>query len=240
MISADSLLKNLPTALDRKQALYLDGIRHSAEIGALAYNRLKLTLTNIARMETHPEGHEFTEAFLDAWSVVDAIDRFRALWKLQPFADNLPLNELGETIDQEFRGVRDLRNLADHLAQRVDYVLSKNGTALGSLKWLTMLENGDFRGCIIVPGTFRPTEVHFSYPIGKTIEVPTGFIVLSAAGYSTVLGEALASMESHIRTIENLLGNELDKHGLRGSPAGADLLFRATIDFGNNVSRSET
>ena len=238
MVSNNSTLRNLPVALDRKQALFLDGIRHSAEMVEVAYSRLKVTLTSLAKADGHPMGSEFTEAFLDAWSVIDAADRFRALWKLQPFAENLPQNHLQQPIDQEFKSVRDLRNLSDHLAQRADYVLSKNGTALGCLKWITVLDNGDFQGCILVPGTFRPTTVNFAYPAGRTVELPTGFIDLSAGEYSVVLDDVIASIQAHVSAIEILLDRELDRHGLRDRSAGADLLFKAKINFGNNFVRN--
>ena len=86
MISRDSILRRLPPELDRKQALFLDGIRHAGEIAGLAYPRLQATLTTIAVEQLEPERADplFTSAFLDAWSLVDVIDRFRALWLLLP------------------------------------------------------------------------------------------------------------------------------------------------------------
>ena len=235
MIDANSLLRNLPAALDRKQAVFLDGIRHSAEIASLAYERLKRALTEVARKEARPEAQEFTGIFLDAWAIVDAIDRFQALWKLQPYAENLPKRD----VIKDFGSIRNLRNVADHLAGRMDYVISRKGTALGSLKWLTWIEDSRFLGCIILPGTFQSSKVDFQYPVGKTIELPTGFITLSAGEHEVVLGEALSSVESYVRIIERLLAHELDKNNLHDKSAGSDFIFKAIIDFGGNIASVE-
>ena len=51
IIRTDSVLRQLPVGLDRKQALFLDGIRHAAEIMSLAYSRLTTTLTRIAQSD---------------------------------------------------------------------------------------------------------------------------------------------------------------------------------------------
>jgi hypothetical protein len=45
MLSDDSILRRIPVAVAPKQALFVDGIRHTVEIMALAYSRLRETLT---------------------------------------------------------------------------------------------------------------------------------------------------------------------------------------------------
>ena len=88
MLSENSILLRLPPGINSKQLVFLDGIRHAVEITDLAYSRLESTLTWLV-MNTHdsaPEKQTYTSAFLDAWAVVDAIDRFRLLWKELPRA----------------------------------------------------------------------------------------------------------------------------------------------------------
>lgn len=86
IISDDSILRQLPPELDRRQVLFLDGVRHTGEIADLAYERLKSTLTQIAIQELSLDELRpfFTSACLDAWALINVIDRFRALWSLMP------------------------------------------------------------------------------------------------------------------------------------------------------------
>lgn len=101
----------------------MDGIRHAVEIIELAYIRLSETLTSAAL--NPPSSSELPKllatALLDAWSIVDAIDRFRMLC-LQipgisfPYQQERKLTPLEEVA----KPFRDLRIVADHLAQRSD------------------------------------------------------------------------------------------------------------------------
>jgi len=72
IIGPDSPLRRLPTALDRKQALFLDGIRFSVEMADLAYQRLRHTLLNFEssfdRSAAYSPG---VVAMIDAWVIID-------------------------------------------------------------------------------------------------------------------------------------------------------------------------
>ena len=48
MLNKDSILRQVPVAINPKQALFIDGIRHAVEIIDLAYGRLRDTLTRTA------------------------------------------------------------------------------------------------------------------------------------------------------------------------------------------------
>jgi len=134
MISPDSPFKNIPQNLDRKQAFFLDGIRHAAEICDLSYKRLTAGLHDLG---LKPQGAttETTYApyFLDAWAFVDAADRLRCLWESQPNASSIPEPFAPAILRSELGSIRKVRNLADHIAQRADQVVSLNAAALGLL-----------------------------------------------------------------------------------------------------------
>src|SRR5258708_16471915 len=116
MLSDDSVLLKIPINVDPAQALYLDGIRRSIEIIDYAYERLTLTLTDIALTDRPgAEGRvQFTAAYLDAWAIVDAIYRLRGLLKgipgivLQPPAT-------GQDFFADTEKIPLLRNVAAHL-----------------------------------------------------------------------------------------------------------------------------
>ena len=161
MLARDSILRRLPAELNPKQALFLDGIRHAVEIADLAHKRLRETLTHIATVDPNDLDLQTctTHAFLDAWAMVDAIDRFRMLWQQLPNATPAELPPGAEPFKEVSQPFRHLRNVADHLSQRADFVVSKGGAALGTLTWFTGIDLTPPRGwmCTLRPGTIRQT-----------------------------------------------------------------------------------
>jgi hypothetical protein len=237
MISNDSILRRLPPALDRKQALYFDGIRHCGEIAGLAYSRLKKTLTKIAVKENESGSNNslFTSAFLDAWSLVDVIDRFRSLWISLPNSSPLPPTSGSRSFAEISQSIRDLRNVADHIAQRADYVVARKGTALGILSWFTVLKQSPLEGivCTIIPGTMQVRSTPVVNPAGQLIEIPTSLIQLSAGEYTASLSETLPEMEKRIHELEKGVQRSLDKQVPNAGSAGADVLLKMTMTFGD-------
>jgi hypothetical protein len=235
MISRDSVLKRLPPNLDRKQALFIDGIRHAGEIADLAWGRLRHTLTRIAleQYEKDEEPTLTTSAFLDARSLVDVIDRFRALWKLLPNAAYTAPPPGYKSFADTPQAVRDLRNIADHLAQRADYVVASEGSALGVLSWYTATTPDGIKGliCAIVPGTIQPRSTQMINPAGTEFELPTGYIHLSAGEHRANLSAVLPEMARRIRQLEDGLASNLQKQSLEGQQAGADLIIRMIVEF---------
>jgi hypothetical protein len=226
----------LPSNLNRRQVLFLDGMRHAAEIADLSYVRLCSQLTELAFSANLKPGQlspRFTAAFLDAWAFVDAVDRLRSLVHLMPGLEFTENNE-ADFRDQT-RGVRDLRNVADHLAQRVDYVIAQNGSALGYLAWFTFLDESRQLGksCCILPGTASAGTAPAVNPAGRIISPPTGLIRMSAGGYTIELDDVLAKVVAIIRDIEASLSNWLLGHTDQvAAQSGSDLLVSLTMQFG--------
>lgn len=232
MIATTSILRRLPAELDRKQLLFFDGIRHAAEIVSLAHSRLQQTLTSIALADGgEGKGALFPAAFLDAWAIVDGIDRFRALWKLIPGMVPTPPPPSEPTFSELSQGIRDLRNVADHLAQRADYIIAKNGTALGSLSWYTAVSPDGREGliCTIAPGTQVKGRHSVVNPGGRTGEYPTSMIQLSAGEHVACLSDVLPHMSKRISELEHALEQGIEALGLKGRQVGADLLIKMSI-----------
>lgn len=228
MISRDSILRRLPPLRDRKQALLFDGIRHAVEMIGFAYSRLQATLTNIALGgQSEPTQDAITSAFLDAWAVVDSIDRFRALWHLMANAKKGAASPDTRSFKTLSQPIRNLRNVADHLAERSDYVVSHNGTALGELSWYTALNPQGTEGlsCIIVPGTNGPGTRQLVNPVGNVSTYPTGLIHLAAGEYRACLSDLLPEIEKRVTFLEGAIEKSLAEQGLTGRQAGADVLI---------------
>ena len=238
MIKRDSILRRLPLELDRKQALFLDGIRHSAEIAHLAYERLRGLLTKIACDENseHERGELYTAVFLDAWSVVDSIHRFLDLYRLFPEARMVEADPSDQKDREVFQRVRDVRNVTDHLGQRMDYVLSRKSAAMGILSWCTIIspEQGVAVICSIIPGTLGCQSGPIVNPCGKNVELPSGMVSITACEHTADLSEAMTVLRHRVSEIENQIENFVDANNLKGSQAGADLLIQLTISFDNS------
>jgi hypothetical protein len=100
-IRSDSPLKNPPMPISERQIMLLDGIRHAADMAAIALDRLWEKLCHIDSTEAEISSADLAEASLDAWSVVDAAHRIgdlihhlpglpNAAWK-RLFADRMKL-----------------------------------------------------------------------------------------------------------------------------------------------------
>jgi hypothetical protein len=229
MIAHDSVLRNLPSDLDRKQALFFDGLRHAAEIAEFSYRRLQVTLATIAMQNHQPDERSsvFTSAFVDAWAVIDSIDRFRALWQLLPIPGYPKKRESPEgSFLHSSQPIRDLRNVADHLAQRAEYVVAKNGSALGVLSWITIPDAAVPNGlcCAIIPGTVQGHRARIPMPMGKIVELPSDVIELKAGEHTVNLSEQLPKVREVVRSIEMSLDSEFRAKGVRGQNPNTDIL----------------
>lgn len=235
MLAKDTMLRRLPAEIDPKQALFIDGIRHAVEIIDLAYGRLRNTLTCIATEDASKLDLPTVSAhaFLDAWAMVDAVDRFRMLCQQMPGAkqtlptpDAVPLN----TVTQPFR---DLRNVADHLSTRADFVVSRGGAALGTLSWFTGSKADPLTGwmCSLRPGTIRQAQKQKGEPVTMTLDWPTDQICLSAGGYTANLSSVLPHIAIRVERLETSVRNSLEKLGMLNAPAASDLLTKESYQL---------
>jgi hypothetical protein len=224
MLSNDSILRRIPVAVAPKQALFIDGIRHAVEIMDLAYSRLRETLTAIAldppTSESLPKIASY--AFLDAWAIVDAIDRFRLLYLYMP---PTPGVEPLKTVTQPFRK---LRNVADHPSQSADFVVARGSAALGTLTWLTgfKLDPATIWFCTLCPGTIRSKHEFRKEPILSTIDWPTDRICLSSGGFEGNLSAIRPHIEQRVRHFEEQLKSAFEKLGVTDAPVANDVFLR--------------
>lgn len=138
MLSLDSPLLNIPASLDRKQAIFLDGVRHAVQIIDLSYNRLCRSLNELTRHQQSVRGPDFTHAFLDAWSFVDTTDRFTSLWEMQPESEMGCRESCSSPWRSKLQPIRDIRNVSAHGAQKIDQIVALNSSVLGSIRWISM------------------------------------------------------------------------------------------------------
>jgi hypothetical protein len=234
LLRPDTCLRFLPASINRRQAVFIDGVRHSAETIDFAYGRLRNTLTRIALGDfTHPEFNDLvTSGFLDAWAIVDAIDRFRMLWATMP-GERTSLPPGVRPVSEITQPVRKLRNVSDHLAQRVDQVVGSNSTALGVISWFTgtSLESISGFRCALLPGTLQETKVQLSNPSSEELEWPTGAIFMEAGGHRVSLSETIALLCGKVASLEAGLLTGLGSSYSRSEATPAGLLVRGPYEF---------
>ena len=235
MLSPHSPFRNIPFNIDRRQAFFLDGMRHAIEIADLSFKRLRneLEYISILSREKRLPNDTFAKFFLDAWAFVDSLYRFIGLWKLQPASSSLPIQYSTSKIAEKFKSIADIRNVSDHLAQKSDQVLASKTASLGVLTWIAFLEDqpltvGTF---LIAPGVIAPT-------IKETLETSVGKrdafsrvinIQLRAGQHKANLSEAYYFLKEIVSFAEKSLSENISKHDHLPS-CGADVFISALLD----------
>src|SRR5208282_5746056 len=137
IVGQESILRRIPAALARNQALFIEGIRFSIEMADLAHRRLGETLPLLSRME-NPDGESQSNvsAMLDAWSIVDSLHRLRGLLKHMPGIEKRnripPIRAFFDATEK----ITELRNTVQHLDNTIPGVVDdQNWAVLGSLSW---------------------------------------------------------------------------------------------------------
>lgn len=234
MFSETSPFLNIPAALDRKPAVFLDGLRHAAHIADLAYTRLCAGLTKHA--ENYSKGQaqsEFTHLFLDAWAFIDATDRFRCLWEMQPNAETIPEPFSPKTIRHQLQGIRELRNVSAHVAQKIDQIVAVNSSVLGSISWLSIFSQSPLKikTCFIRPGIIQSTvSDQLAVPKGKDFFVnESGCISVTAGKHKVMLSSAYELVRNTVTFAENHL-NAAFQHPSLAERCPSDMFGIADLD----------
>lgn len=118
MLNDDSPLHRLPPGYPVQLVQLLDGIRYAIGMADLSYTRLTSTLaTAFQEPEGRPSTYRIaTASFLDAWSMIDSLNRLGKLLRDTITKDAIP--EV-ETFLVAIGPVRALRNSFQHAEERV-------------------------------------------------------------------------------------------------------------------------
>lgn len=233
IIDRNSPLMRIPAQVNRRQILFLDGIRFSIEMADLAYTRLCETLYYLAINCPNAADHsKFISALQDAWSIVDSVNRLRGLLKHAPgFKQNAP----GQNIFiRRTAEVEDLRNVVQHLNEKIDEtVIPQSAPLMGVLSWITVInpEQRQLKTCVLVAGTMYDKQNHaFVNPTEKKISPPVDLITLTASGYSVCLTKVM----KYVEALAGELEEQLESQFTNLPPAGADMVICAVGRLMNN------
>jgi hypothetical protein len=155
LVPPDSPLRLVPTKLDRKAVLYLDGIRYSFHIFDLAATRLAVTLEALSQVREDRSSIADTIALAisDAWMIIDSTHRLRELLQQAP-----KLRKKEPELQLFLRRtevVEDLRNFFQHFRTEINDFASQAMPLWGTLTWVYIdPESGELKNFTIAPGTF--------------------------------------------------------------------------------------
>lgn len=231
-IGPDSPLRKIPIALDRKQAFFIEGIRVSLEMIALAHERLQralLSITNRTLANLPMEQDKLTSAVLDAWSVVDSVHRLCALVEHFPNLQHRSRVPAIRDLFEANKAINDLRNTVQHLPGHIhEMAATPTWSVWGALAWCVpsptdnegIIQCGMYFCGRMEPGVKPP----FVNPIGKKILRPVGQITLTQSPASVGLSDIYEIVARFTTTIENALAATFDGKPELHTTFAADVL----------------
>ena len=184
-----------PGSIEVRQALWLDGILTSIEMTKISYRRLQSTLVGPQSVD------RAAVASLDAWALVDTLNRLRVLITRLP---GLRSKSPGaQVIVRALKPVEDLRNAVQHMDGEIGPLSATNLPLWGAIAWVQRGPDDDvlrsrtlLAGFWMDPMTAVRMNVPAIHPAGEKIESPVGPIKLTAAGRTVSLSDLVAASVS--------------------------------------------
>jgi hypothetical protein len=205
VLDPNSPLHRLPAGLHRRQKLMLDGISISIDMATMSYARLQNSLLAYSQRAVQEPPSPLVLAnlaMMDAWMIIDAVNRLRVLVEATRGLKR------GPAVESFYRSVEDvetLRNAVQHLPGEVAE-LEKNGRPLwGTLSWVYRESPAATKIAILllVPGTIAPTEgLPMVNPLGKEVEAPIGLVTLFAKEVTVCLSDVVQAVERFAERLE--------------------------------------
>ena len=198
----------------RRQQIFLDGIEMAIEMALIAYAQLRATIeyrttTAESRPEEPPESSLATQMMMEAWSIVDSVNRLRVLI---PHTPNLKKTPAIVSFLKSTEPVTTLRHFVQHLEEKALEVATTGKPIWGSLSWVwatpSDVHQGRLKISVYIPGRLAKAKGHpIVNPIGKDIETPVGLITLTAAETTVNLSEVIEVVERFKSRYEKALQN---------------------------------
>jgi hypothetical protein len=190
LVPITSNLRRIPTAVDQRTILFLDGIRYSLEIADLTFNRLGQTVLEFDRDDHNgkPLGSLIVSLMTDAWMFIDCVHRLRELLQQTPrIKQNDPELQL---FLRRTSAIEQLRHFVQHLRSGIEAFVQRNMPLWGTLSWGNVaIKDGQLVCHIVIPGTYY-TGV---WARGVTVDLQEHRfcerIVLMAGGFRVDLAE---------------------------------------------------
>ncbi len=243
MLSADSPLRRLPVDLPRRQVLFTDALRLSAEMAALSFGNLENLLKALV-VEKRRDGVKgaAVEAILHAYGVVDAANRFREVLRSFP---GLKQNAVFQLFIRQTATVESLRDVTQHLNRELHSIGEQQSAALGTITWLGASPNEESPATawILQPGSFYRGQVTLGPVIDREARIPVGElrqVHLVTSGVRVDLSDTVQRIRIMITSLEPSVGKHASGKELLGSDVLMHFAFTPSPDASAEPDCSES
>jgi hypothetical protein len=161
------------------------------------------------------------------------MDRFRSLVRAYKTGGIIRKDDPAlEVFLSSVEPVRKLRNVTDHVAERLDQLVSRNASVMGEVSWISRGEGSNLRTWYIRPGVFKDQlKFNLLLPhLGAEIENPIGFIHLAAGGTEVNLSAAVHALNVVVAHIEAKLHERYKSMGTSYVPMPRHLVATSELD----------
>jgi hypothetical protein len=221
ILADDSPLNRIPLLPDSVLVQLLDGVRYSIGMADLSYQRLELTLARVFQPE--PQVNRIcVEAFLDAWSFVDAVNRLRNLLEVTVRKRVIPQVRVFIADTETYKDLRnDVQHLETELKKKKRDEIERAKAAgedeappwmigtpatWGTLACLGPTDDASkAKFAVLVPGTRSYATSNFGIASAPYPIRPADSITLTAHGKQVRLTETHRAVERVTRAIESVL-----------------------------------
>lgn len=214
ILKLNSVLRSIPTALDRRQALFIEGIRFCIEMADLAHTRLGQTLIRMASVDNEEsKSSDSVSAMLDAWSVIDSLHRLRGLMRNMPGIQKRDRIPPIRAFFDSTANVVPLRNTVQHLDTDIGKTVDdRNWAVLGSLSWGVIYpEKNEVVACSFMPGMPIGSRPLIN-PINRQVwHLPVDSITIERSGIAVCLSDAMRRVEALAAALEKMLARTYDE-----------------------------
>lgn len=203
----DSPFRRLPQRMPRKQVLFHDGLRLSAEMADQAYTQLIELLRDFCQSDQASErvGAVTVLALTHAYAVIDAIHRFRRLLNHTP---GLKHSTDYKLFQRQTASVEALRNIVQHLYEKLDDVAEQGFSALGTITFIEGSERGEPICHVLQPGSFYQGQTTVG-PMVKTERIYSGSyaagevtaVKISTSGTVVDLGAMIEALRRYVKAM---------------------------------------
>lgn len=227
MISSESPFRRLPIDLPRRQILYLDALRLSAEMAAIAFQRLNALLMHLSEKGAEPLGDGAVRALVDAYSVVDSAHRFREVLRVTP---GLKHNAGFELFMRRTQAIEKIRDVVQHLNREVDAIAQSGRAALGTVTWLgpPKVPGSPPTAWALQAGTLYANQMTFGPMIDLESTLTSGeFLDVSLSTLGVTLN--LSKLVAHAQAMVQSLEPSLQEYAAEKERFGSDQLFSVSL-----------
>ena len=235
IISKESPLRRLPEAIEPRQRVIFDGVRYAAQTIGRSYSRLVAALSDFSVKRGDSETPmPFTEAFTDAWSLIDATHRLRPLILKISNAEAIP--EVS-AFKHATKNVYALRNKIQHFDGAFEWLVSRKEDVWGTITWVTVVppELPKVGLHAIAAGSmFSDRNVPIENPCGKILKYDQNHnsivrVTLHAYGLEILLDGIMDSLKQLVASLERCIALQSDGVSHMGSDAYFSVTFSPAI-----------